>query len=164
MLFARAVILILLIGSRMFAAAPAPPENVDGFTSIMYILRNPTSFNVVVGELQTTRLDALLEKNRGNEKITFLAPTDQALNFFGQLGALRGTPLLESFLKFHMLDGLWTRKRIRANRTARTLSGKPLNLRDIGRILYSIETDNGMIHIIEKVVLHPDVKKKLNIK
>ena len=93
-----------------------------------------------------------------------LAPTDVALNTFGQLGALRGTPLYEDFFKFHILPGIWQRKRLRSNRATKTLSEKTLQLKDIGKILYSIETDNGIIHVIEKVLLSPDVKKKLDIK
>ncbi|MBM3886470.1 fasciclin domain-containing protein [Candidatus Dependentiae bacterium] len=137
---------------------------VDSFTSIMTILRSPVSFAVLVGELQATKIGALLEKKQGEKKVTLLAPTDTAFNAFGQLGALRGTPLIEDFLKFHILQGAWNRKRLKANRTAKTLADKPLNLRTIGKILYSIETDNGIIHVVDKVALHPQVKKKLNIK
>ena len=151
----------LLTIPPLFSADKRP---ADAFTSSMSVLRSPGTFTILVNELQATKVNALLEKNVGEKKVTLLAPTDVAFNAFGQLGALRGTPLDEAFLKFHILQGLWPRKRLRANRTARTLAEKPLNLKDVGNILYSIETDNGIIHVVDKVALHPDVKKKLNLK
>lgn len=155
-----------MLSSLAFAAAPVTsvPPVIDGFTSIISVLSSPVTFGVLIGELQTSKVSSLLDKHTGDKKITLLAPTDKALNDFGQLGALRGTPLLEDFLKFHILEGTWSRKRLRSNRAAKTVGGKALQTKDLGKILYSIEVDNGMIHVIEKVVLHPDVKKKLNIK
>lgn len=164
MLFHRAIVFVSMLNALAFAAAPQATPQVDSFTSIMSVLSQPVTFGVLVGELQTSKVTKLLDKNTGDKKVTLLAPTDKALNIFGQLGALRDTPLIEDFLKFHILEGAWTRKRLRSNRTGKTLSGKILHTKDIGKILYSIETDNGMIHVIEKVVLHPDIKKKLNIK
>jgi uncharacterized surface protein with fasciclin (FAS1) repeats len=159
--FLRLFITGLLTITPLFSA---DKNSSDTFTSSMSVLSNPGTFNILVNELQATKINTLLEKNVGEKKVTLLAPTDAALNVFGQLGALRGSTLDESFLKFHILYGLWPRKRLRANRTAKTLAEKPLNLKDIGKILYSIETDNGIIHVIDKVVIHPDIKKKLNLK
>lgn len=157
----RALIIVHVLGGMVFAAAP---QNIDGFTTIMSALNNPVSFGALVGELQNSRTNILLERTSTNDKITLLAPTDKALNDFGQVGALRGTPLLEKFLKHHMIEGRKDRKWLRSHRTAQMMSGKQINLKDIGKIAYTIETDNGIIHVIHKVVLHPDVKKKLGIK
>ena len=147
--------------SPVFAAAP---QNPDGFTSIMTILNSIGSFSILVGELQSSKINVLLEKNAGDSKMTLLAPTDKALNDFGQLGALRGTPLLEQFLKHHMISGRKDRKWLRTHRTAQMMSGKSMNLKDIGKIAYTIETDNGIIHVIHKVILNAEVKKKLGMK
>lgn len=168
MLFSRAIVFISMLNALTFAAAPvitpATPQALDSFTSIMTVISTPTTFDLLVGELMSAKVNLLLNKAIGDKKVTLLAPTDKALNAFGQIGALRGTPLLEQFLKFHMLEGAVTRKRLRSNRTVKTLSGKTLQTKDIGKISYSIETDNGMIHVLEKVVIHPDVKKTLKIK
>ena len=155
---------LFLFGLSCEIAFAAAPQNIDGFTSIMSALNNPGSFSVLVGELQSSKTAMLLDKINTKEKMTLLAPTDKALNDFGQIGALRGTPLLEQFLKHHMIEGLKDRKWLRSHRTAQMLSGKQINLKNIGKIAYTIETDNGIIHVINKVVLHPDVRKKLGIK
>lgn len=163
----KQTILSFFMLSMVSTTSVLPAETtsaIDSFTSIMSTLSTPCTFTSLVSELQATKINTLLEKNAGDKKFTLLAPTDAALNAFGQLGALRGTPLNEAFLKFHILNGVWQRKRLRANRTAKTLAEKSLNLKDVGKILYSIETDNGIIHVIDKVLLHPDVKKKLHIK
>jgi hypothetical protein len=149
----------LLFATPLFAAAPSS----DGFTTIMSILSTPVSFTTLTSEMQTSKVSAIIEKHTG-EKFTLLAPTNKAFNDFGQIGALRGTPLYTDFLKFFILPGVWPRKRLRANRTAKTESGKPINTKDIGKILYSVETDNGIMHVIDTMVIHPDVKKKLGIK
>lgn len=156
----------LLIVMFFFTAPllPASQEVADQFVSIMSIIRFPATFQVFASELQLSKVCVFLEKNEGNIKYTCFAPTDAAFNQFGKIGVLRGTPLYEEFLKFHILPGLWTRKKIQSNRTAKTMATRQLNLREVGKILYSIETDNGILHIIEKVLIHPDVKKKLDIK
>lgn len=156
-----ALLVVSVSSGLVFAAAS---QSLDGFTSIMSVLNNPGSFSVLVGELQSSKTSMLLDKNSSDSKITLLAPTDKALNDFGQIGALRGTPLLELFLKHHMMSGRWDRKRLRSHRTAQMISEKQMNLKDIGKIAYTVETDNGIIHVIHKVVLHPEVKKKLGIK
>lgn len=155
----RAFFVGLLCFCRLFAETPLN----EGFTSIMGLLNNPVTFTTLVGELQASKVNAILEKRTG-EKFTLLAPTDKAFTDFGQIGALRATPLYTEFMKFLILPGIWQRKRLRANRTAKTESGKVINTKEIGKILYSVETDNGIMHVIDSMVIHPDVKKKLNIK
>ena len=139
-------------------------NNPDEFTTIMSVLNNPVMFSVLVGELQSTKTNALLESKDPNSKITLFAPTDKALNDFGQIGVLRGTPLLAQFLKQHMISGRWDRNRLRSRRTAQMMSGKQINIKDIGKIAYTVETDNGIIHVIHKVILNAEIKKKLGIK
>ena len=141
--------------------------DLEGFNSIMSVLRTPATFSVLLGELNTTKVNAFLEQHKGETKQTLFAPTDDAFNIFGQIGVLRGTPMGNELIKYHIIEGTsWQRKQLRngSRKSAKTLSGKTLNFKDIGKILYSIETDNGIIHVIDKVLVPEDIKKKLNLK
>lgn len=155
------IVLVLSLWGFVFGAGVQHP---DEQTTIMSVLSNPGMFSLLVSELQSTKTSSLLERNISDSKVTLFAPTDKALNDFGQIGALRGTPLLVDFLKQHMIAGRWDRNKLRSRRTAQMMSGKQINIKDIGKIAYTVETDNGIIHVINKVILNAEIKKKLGIK
>ncbi len=120
------------------------------------------------------------------EKYTIFAPTDYAFNVFGKVGFLQEKgreELFTKFIKAHILKGVVRRKQMKSQtRPFRTEAGSKVRLwvdykqkvfyvyarRDASvneraKILYSVETDNGMVHVIDKVLVFNQLKDNLDV-
>lgn len=138
-----------------------------GSTSIMYYLSNAGIFNQFSNLLVEAQADTWLNKVNlvGAENgFTVFAPTDKAFFDFGRIGILRGTPekraFLEKFIKFHIVPRKLTRAQIRPGSKNRfdTLTEKKLDIGMIGTVLYSVEVSNGVIYVVDSVLINPELK------
>ena len=144
------------------------PRGHSYTSSIQNFLANPGSFSQMSRLLAETRLDALLSKGKliGGGPYTLIAPTDAAFSTFGRLGLLTNTKNtannaanLEKFVKYHILPGRRRKKSLRPRSRERTLTDEALEIDFLDNILYSIDVDNGIIHVIDKVLVNPALKK-----
>ena len=132
------------------------------FTSIISVLRTPFSFSTMLASLKTAKFDTgVFEKHGHTDDLTLFAPTDSALSNFGLLGTLATSEEQIKFWKYHIIKGRWDRKKIKNGRSARTHTNAELPLKTVPKILCSMEADNGIIHVIDGVLLHPEIQSKI---
>jgi uncharacterized surface protein with fasciclin (FAS1) repeats len=152
--------LIFLSVSIIFLFVPKMAFCVE---TVMDFLELPHSFRVFIQELQEAKLHTTLENNQG-AKHTVFVPTDDAFNKFGMMGLVRKDKSIRNkFLKYHIIKKVLSRKKIKSKRQIKTLSGNNLDKKAMGKIAYSIPTKNGIIHIIDHVLINPEIKNKLKV-
>ena len=136
-------------------------------TSIMYYLSNAGLFNQFSNLLVEAQADTWLSKVNlfgAEDGFTVFAPTDKAFFDFSRIGILRDAPekrpLLEKFIKFHIVPRKLSRSQLRPKSGSRfdTLAEKKLDVNAIGTVLYSVEVSNGVIYVVDKVLVNPDLK------
>ncbi|GBL06037.1 fasciclin domain-containing protein [Glaciecola sp. KUL10] len=125
------------------------------------------SFTTLVAALQATGLDATLDDADGN--FTVFAPTDAAFELLGEEtinALLNDTDSLSEILTYHVLDSQVdsTAAIGAAGTTVATVNGASLGLSLSGDNLLvntstvttvDIMTDNGIIHVIDAVLMPP---------
>jgi len=118
-------------------------------------------FENLVEALRASGLDELLS---GTDIYTLLAPSDTA---FGRLPEktvdrlLEDLPRLRCVLRYHILPGRYVAADLAKTSSVKTLQGEDLEVNAEGGITIGgasvvdpdIETDNGVIHIIDRVLL-----------
>ena len=121
------------------------------------------SFNTLVAAVQAAGLEATL---RGPGPFTVLAPTDDA---FAKLPAgtvqalLADIPTLTDILLYHVLGGEVYAEDVAGLTNATTLQGQPIvvdagtavQLNDAAVIAADVQASNGVIHVIDTVLLPP---------
>jgi len=162
-------------------------------TTVMEFLERRWSFNRFSAALNETGIDAQLRKqNLIGAKFTLFAPTDRAFDAFGRMGLLRSPDprilttsfdptdpfpskptaspnpdrqaAYVKFMQYHIIKGKLSKNQInRRRRSIKTLAGNRLNPDDIGRILFSVRLYNGVIHVVDKVLVNPELKPFLKI-
>lgn len=162
-------------------------------TTLMELLERRWRFGRLSTVFNETGQDAQLRKQGLiGATFTILAPTDRAFDAFGKIGLLRSpdpripitsfdptdpypskpsaspdTKKQDAYIKFaqyHIIKGKVSQDQIRRRRRSiRTLAGKRLNPNEIREILFSIHLHSGIIHVIDKVLINPDLKKFLKI-
>lgn len=124
------------------------------------------SFKTLVKAVEAA---GLVETLKGKGPFTVFAPTDEA---FAKLpkgtveGLLKDTPKLRSILTYHVVPGKVTAAEVVKMSTAKTVQGQNIKIdaskwhmhrnvkvNDANIIKTDIMTDNGVIHIIDKVIL-----------
>ncbi|MFH0898745.1 MAG: fasciclin domain-containing protein [bacterium] len=117
-------------------------------------------------------------------KYTIFAPTDYAFNVFGKVGFLqvKGREVLFSkFVQTHIVEGKIKRDDMKPRtRPYKTVAGNTYIYVDYkqkgfyvyarrdapaderAQILYSVETDNGIVHVIDKVLIFEQLKSNLD--
>jgi uncharacterized surface protein with fasciclin (FAS1) repeats len=106
----------------------------------------------------------LVETLSGSGPFTVLAPTDEA---FAKLpagtveGLLNDIPKLKSVLTYHVLAGKFMAADVIKLTSAKTVNGQEVTIATINGVTVDgatvvktdIETDNGVIHVIDSVIL-----------
>lgn len=135
-------------------------------TSVIYYLSNAGNFSQFSNLLVESNVDALLSKISliGAEGgFTVFAPTDKAFFDFGQVGVLRSKKEdLREFIKYHVVVGKQLSERdLKPGARFQTLAGEMLDVSAIGSIEYSVKVTNGVIYILDHVLINPSIKNKL---
>jgi uncharacterized surface protein with fasciclin (FAS1) repeats len=113
----------------------------------------------------------LVDTLKGKGPFTVFAPTDDA---FAKLpkgtveGLLKDVPKLTAVLTYHVVPGKVTSAEVKKLKTAKTVQGKNIKIdasqwhlhknikvNDANIVKADIMTDNGVIHVIDKVILPP---------
>jgi uncharacterized surface protein with fasciclin (FAS1) repeats len=110
----------------------------------------------------------LVDTLKGEGPFTVFAPTDEA---FAKLPAgtvdalLKDIPTLKNILLYHVVSGKVMAADVVTLSSADTALGKPVTIKvDMGKvyinesevIITDIETSNGVIHVIDSVLLPPE--------
>jgi uncharacterized surface protein with fasciclin (FAS1) repeats len=119
------------------------------------------TFNTLVAAVKAADL---VETLSGSGPFTVLAPTDEA---FAKLPAgtvedlLKDIPKLKSVLTYHVLAGKFMAADVIKLTSAKTVNGQEVTIATINGVTVDgatvvktdIETDNGVIHVIDSVIL-----------
>jgi hypothetical protein len=133
---------------------------------IMSIFLEAGTFNMLVSTLQAAELINTL---RSTGQFTVFAPNDEA---FAKLpkGAydnlLKNTPQLKAVLMYHIVEGKHTINEISKMKTVKTIQGQEVKIdahkwhlhvnpkiNDANITNYDLITDNGIIHVLDKVLM-----------
>ena len=151
----------VLVASALPALA-APP--VQATKTIVDIAVEDGRFTTLVAALQAADLVSTLQ---GAGPFTVFAPTDDA---FAKLPAgtiealLADVPTLKNILLYHVVSGKVMAADVVKLNSADTVLGKPVTIKvegdkvmvnDAQVIITDIETSNGVIHVIDTVILPP---------
>lgn len=120
-------------------------------------------FTILVAALEATGLDEAL---RGDGPFTVFAPTDAAFSALGQEtidALLADTVTLSSILLFHVAAGSYDAEAVLGRDGIQTLNGAvaavdadAVQIEGANIVATNIETDNGIIHVIDAVILPPE--------
>lgn len=131
--------------------------------TIYEIAAGNSSFDVLVAALEETGLDAVLDSN--DDQFTVFAPTDAAFEaLLADLGIsaadLLASPDLEDILLYHVTAGRrYAASVVRApqvemlNGDTVAVDGTSLNDGQAGIVATDIEASNGVIHVVDGVLL-----------
>jgi uncharacterized surface protein with fasciclin (FAS1) repeats len=142
-----------------------PPAPTDASTTdIIATAQAVGGFTSLLAALDATMLTETLQDPEA--KFTVFAPTDEA---FAELGTLEGLDedALVTILLSHVLEGEVNSIAALSNnnKAVPTLSGESVNLLIVDQALtvnnativqYDIQTSNGIIHVIDAVILPPE--------
>jgi transforming growth factor-beta-induced protein len=160
------------------AAAPAPtqaPAPTKAAATQAPAMKDIVDTAVAAGSFKTlaTALQAagLVEALKGAGPFTVFAPTDEA---FAKLpagtleGLLKDPKALAEILKYHVVSGAVKAADVVKLSEAKSLQGEPIAIKvDGGKVMVNganvvstdIETSNGIIHVIDAVILPPSMAK-----
>ena len=142
-------------------------NNVEPPTTIVDAAVNNGNFTILVAALQATGLDATLADT--DSKFTVFAPTDDAFNLLGQDtidALLLDTDMLSDILTYHVVSGEVDAaaaiglagskvEMVNGDEVGLSLSGDNLLVNTATVVTTDIQTDNGIIHVIDAVLLPP---------
>ena len=144
-------------------STPAPVT-----TTIVDAAVSNGSFTTLVAALQATGLDATLADT--SSSFTVFAPTDDAFAILGQDtidALLADTSTLSDILTYHVISGSvdaataiglagTTVDMVNGDKLALSLDGDNLLVNTATVITTDIQTDNGIIHVIDAVLMPPE--------
>jgi uncharacterized surface protein with fasciclin (FAS1) repeats len=154
--------LLVLLAAMVVPAAAAP--TVDNHMNIVEIAAGDERFETLVAAVTAADLAETLQ---GEGPFTVFAPTDDA---FAQLpegtveGLLNDIPALTDILLYHVVSGEVMAADVVNLTSADTALGKPLNIsvegdkvmiNDAQVLITDIQASNGVIHVIDTVLLPP---------
>lgn len=122
-------------------------------STVIDVARRTGSFTTLLAAVEKAGLTALLE---GNGPFTLFAPNEAA---FADLpdGALQellaDKTKLTALLKYHLVADRVSAVDILTKRTLETASGQELPTSDLSVIRADIRAGNGIIHVVDKVLL-----------
>ncbi|MFH1831304.1 MAG: fasciclin domain-containing protein [bacterium] len=171
----------VIIASALFLLISCTVKSIE----LLDFLKQPqfSQFNAMLSEARDggTTVWGILVKRF--DKYTIFAPTDAAINGFGKIGLLRdpgNDKLFLDFVKSHIIAGSISRSGLRslssgiktltdnkiyvaeANKTFYVYSISHLPSLERAQVLYSVEVDNGIVHVIDKVLIQPALKARLD--
>ena len=151
-------------GESLDSEATAPPcEEEPPKQTIFQIAKDSDDFNTLVAALEATGLDAVLDGE--DEEYTVFAPTDAAFEaLLEQLeisaGDLLENPDLENILTYHVTSGRQLAETVvtlteieMVNGETVSVDGTTLNDGQAEVVTTDIEASNGVIHVIDGVLL-----------
>ncbi len=157
----KATFLILLIAALVLSALPAVAQDSD----IVDIAVNDGRFTTLVAALQAADL---VDTLKGEGPFTVFAPTDDAFAALPEgtvEGLLNDIPALTDVLIYHVVPGKVMAADVVGLSSATTVEGSDISIsvRDgnvflndtVQVILTDIEASNGVIHVIDGVLLPP---------
>jgi len=152
------------------AAAPlAASPNLVASGSIVGTLKGSTHFTILVKALDQAQLTKTLDTTPG---LTLFAPTDEAFAalppaLLAKLLAPDNAPILQKILIYHLvylnLDASKIKgakgpvPSVETSQLQLDGSGEVLKVNDADIIQADVKTSNGIIHVIDKVLVPPDV-------
>jgi uncharacterized surface protein with fasciclin (FAS1) repeats len=128
------------------ATAPAQPDIVDTAVAA-------GSFDTLVAAVQAAGLADTL---KGEGPFTVFAPTDEAFAKLpaGTLDSLLADPeMLAKVLKYHVVPGKLNASDVSSMSVLTTVEGSSLAVADIAIVKTDITTSNGVIHVIDEVLI-----------
>ncbi|MEH6384216.1 MAG: fasciclin domain-containing protein [Colwellia sp.] len=145
----------------------ATPDLPEPKVTIVDAAISNGNFTTLVETLQATGLDSVLSDP--NASFTVFAPTDNAFALLGQntiYGLLADTDRLSDILTYHVISGEvdaataiglagTTVTMVNGDSVGLSLSGDNLLVNTATVITTNIQTDNGIIHVIDAVLMPP---------
>jgi uncharacterized surface protein with fasciclin (FAS1) repeats len=145
------------------ACSDDDPIGVEQDTSIIGTASEAGSFSTLLTAVEAAGLTTTLEDGG---PFTVFAPTDDAFDALpaGTLDALLAdTDALESVLLYHVVSGEYSAADLQGRSSIETVQGQPIVITEGSVILNGIEVaqgdimaDNGIIHVINEVLLPPE--------
>jgi hypothetical protein len=133
---------------------------------IMNIFLEAGTFRMFVSAIQAAEL---LDTLRSTEPFTVFAPNDEAFSKLpiGTFDSLiKNVPRLKAILMYHLVTGKYTINEISQMKTAKTIQGQEVKIdahkwhlhmnpkiNDANITNYNLEADNGMIHVLDRVLM-----------
>lgn len=158
--------MLTVLFGMMLLLVGVMPAAAQGEKDIVTIAVEDGRFTTLVSALQATGLDEALA---GEGPFTVFAPTDDAFAKLpeGTLESLDNETLAE-ILKYHVVSGsvMAADAVAMAGQSAATLQGEEINIavdgdtvkiNDASVIIPDIEASNGVIHVIDSVLLPPSI-------
>jgi uncharacterized surface protein with fasciclin (FAS1) repeats len=153
-------------GSSDDAVTPGPTPTPEPQSIVDVAVANG-SFTTLVTALETTGLDVTLSDL--DSEFTVFAPTDDAFDLLGQEtidALLADTETLTDILTYHVIDGEVdssaaissagsTVAMVNGDSVGLSLDGESLLVNTVTVTLVDVEADNGIIHVIDAVLLPP---------
>jgi uncharacterized surface protein with fasciclin (FAS1) repeats len=130
-----------------------PGMGMKAGPSVVAIARGAGEFGTLLTALDAAGLTGLLE---GDGPYTLLAPTDAAFKKLppGALQELLGDKAkLVALLKYHVVPGRVSAAEILQSKELKTASGQPLPTKDLSVIRADVPARNGMIQVLDAVLL-----------
>jgi len=121
--------------------------------SVIAVAMRAGGFSTLLAAVEKAGLTGLLE---GDGPFTLFAPTDAAFENLpeGALAELLADKAkLTALLKYHVVPGRATAADILTKRTLETASGQALPTANLGVIRADIRARNGVIHVVDHVLL-----------
>jgi len=162
-IFMMVAIMVFAV-SFAFAGGSKEMNMEPELKSIVEIAVEDGRFETLVAALEAAELVDTLS---GEGPFTVFAPTDEA---FGKLpegtveALLNDIPTLKNILLYHVTPGKVMSSQVASLSSAETVAGKPVSIRVEGEsvmineamvVIVDIEASNGVIHVIDKVILPP---------
>ncbi len=124
---------------------------------------NAGSFTILVAAVQAA---GLVDTLKGEGPFTVFAPTDEAFAALPEgtvEGLLADPEALAKILTYHVISGKVTSTDLSDGMTAATVNGAEVTITTMGGVKINganvisadIETSNGVIHVIDQVILPP---------
>ena len=156
-------------GEKHYVPDPHPQPAPDP-TTIVDVAVADGRFTTLVAALQAAGLDGTLDDE--NAEFTVFAPTDDAFNLLGQDvidGLLADTETLTDILTYHVLSGEVdashaislagsTVEMVNGDSIGLSLDNEDLLINTSTVIIADVEADNGIIHVIDAVLIPPAEK------
>ncbi|HEY8582603.1 MAG TPA: fasciclin domain-containing protein [Capillimicrobium sp.] len=152
----------VLAAAAALAVAPAAATAQSG--NLVETAQSAGSFSTLVKLVEQA---GLAETLSGNDELTVLAPTDKAFSKVPKktLNALANDrAMLRKVLLYHVIPGSVPSSEIVELRSAKTAEGSKVKIRVRGKNVFvndakvtqtDVEATNGVIHVINRVLLPP---------
>jgi uncharacterized surface protein with fasciclin (FAS1) repeats len=124
-----------------------------GGPSVLAVAKRTGDFATLLTAVNAAGLGGLLE---GDGPYTLFAPTDAAFEKLpeGALQELLGDPeKLTALLKYHVVPGRFRAADVLSSASLTTASGQELPTNDLGVVRADVRARNGVIHVVDKVLL-----------